>query len=583
MRLILQYFRRNWLFAVLAPLMMLVEVFMDLTLPAIMADIVDSGISSGSMDMVLHLGLRMIAVTFIGVIGGMSCSYFSSLASTGLGADLRQDLYERVLALSAKNIDRFEAGRLITRLTNDVSQLEDVSRMMLRIMVRSPFLIVGSLAMSIYMSRNLSTLYILLIPLLLVSVTFLIRRAFPLFSKVQERLDRINTRLRENLAGKRLVKAFVREDFEIQKFGAANQELTEVNIRAMRTMAFTSPVMQLLLNGGIIAALWFGARQVDITGLQLGSLIAFINYLRQLLFSLMMLSQIIMRFSRAQASSVRIREVLDEIPDIAPGPDKTRTGSTQEHSAGRLEFRDVSFAYNQHSDPVLKSISFTVEPGQQLAIVGATGSGKSTLARLIPRLYDVSSGQILLDGIDIRELDSNFLRRNIALVPQQTILFSGNIRDNILYGYNESRHGELESLMTESARTASISAFIEGLPDGYGSNVNQKGVNLSGGQKQRVAIARALAKNAPVIILDDATSAVDMKTESAIFRSLEERPVQPTRIIIAQRISTVMAADKIIILEDGQMTGMGNHDELLETNQVYREIYFSQVDREVLS
>jgi len=579
LKTIIDYLKRYWIFALAAPLLMLIEVFMDLMLPSIMAKIVDVGIANHDLTMVFSLGIRMIIVTLLAFLGGGGCAIMSSFASTGLGADLRQDLFTKVQSLSNKNLDELETGNLIIRLTNDVSQIEDVSRMMLRIMVRAPLQIVGSLVMAIIISRQLSTLFVIFIPLLLIIMTILIKKAYPLFYKVQSKLDKLNTRLQENLAGKRLVKAFVREEYEEEKFQKANDDLTDITIKASRTVSLMNPFMQILLNGAIIAALWFGAQQIDFGILKIGALMAFINYLRQLLFSLMMFSNLLMRFSRAQASSTRIQEVLTSIPDIEePG-----NPIFAQEIKGKIEFKNVTFSYTHEGDPVLKNITLTILPGETAAIIGATGSGKTSLAELIPRFYNIDSGEILIDGENIEKMDLENLRNNIALVPQKTILFTGTVKDNILFHYESCDHDGLENLMKESARSANINSFLDGLPNGYMTDINQKGVNLSGGQKQRIAIARALAKKAPIIIFDDATSAVDMATEKQIRNSLKKNSSERTTLIIAQRISSVMEADKIIILDDGKISGIGTHNELLKDNPIYQEIYYSQIDNEAVS
>ncbi|MDP8315149.1 MAG: ABC transporter ATP-binding protein [Candidatus Celaenobacter antarcticus] len=579
MKTIIDYLKRYWIFALAAPLLMLIEVFMDLMLPSIMAKIVDVGIANHDLTMVFSLGIRMIIVTLLAFLGGGGCAIMSSFASTGLGADLRQDLFTKVQSLSNKNLDELETGNLIIRLTNDVSQIEDVSRMMLRIMVRAPLQIVGSLVMAIIISRQLSTLFVIFIPLLLIIMTILIKKAYPLFYKVQSKLDKLNTRLQENLAGKRLVKAFVREEYEEEKFQKANDDLTDITIKASRTVSLMNPFMQILLNGAIIAALWFGAQQIDFGILKIGALMAFINYLRQLLFSLMMFSNLLMRFSRAQASSTRIQEVLTSIPDIEePG-----NPIFAQEIKGKIEFKNVTFSYTHEGDPVLKNITLTILPGETAAIIGATGSGKTSLAELIPRFYNIDSGEILIDGENIEKMDLENLRNNIALVPQKTILFTGTVKDNILFHYESCDHDGLENLMKESARSANINSFLDGLPNGYMTDINQKGVNLSGGQKQRIAIARALAKKAPIIIFDDATSAVDMATEKQIRNSLKKNSSERTTLIIAQRISSVMEADKIIILDDGKISGIGTHNELLKDNPIYQEIYYSQIDNKAVS
>jgi ATP-binding cassette subfamily B protein len=579
MKTIISYLKKYWIFATIAPLLMLLEVFMDLMLPAIMADIVDVGIVNQDLNMVLNLGLRMILVTMVAFIGGGGCAITSSFASTGLGADLRHDLYKKVQTLSSKNMDELETGNLIIRLTNDVSQIEEVSLMMLRVMVRAPLQIIGSLVMAIIISRQLSLLFVVFTPLLVIVMVVLIKRAYPLFYRVQSKLDELNIRLQENLAGKRLVKAFVREEYEEDKFKKANEDLTDVNVGASRTVSIMNPAMQILLNGAIIAALWFGAELIDVGVLKIGALIAFTNYLRQLLFSLMMFSNLLMRFSRAQASSVRIQEVLNSVSDIQEDKDPIQNTEFK----GKIEFKDVSFSYTHQGNPVLKNITFTVDSGETVALIGATGSGKTSLAELIPRFYDLDSGEILIDGKNIRHMALDNLRNQIAFVFQKTILFSGTVMDNILYHFDSSDRQNLVPLMKDSAKAANIDGFLDQLPQGYETDINQKGVNLSGGQKQRIAIARALAKEAPILIFDDATSAVDSATEKGIRNSLRERGSGKTVLIIAQRISSVMDADKIIVLDDGEISGMGTHEELLVKNSLYQEIYYSQIDKEAVS
>lgn len=577
MLLILRYFKRHWYLAAAAPLLMGLEVLMDLQLPLIMARIVDDGIARGEMDTVLRLGRNLLLFTAAAFVGGAGCTVFSSLASTRLGADLREDLFRKIMGLSHKNLDKLPTGKLIVRLTNDVSQLEDTSRMLLRIMIRSPLQAVGSLIMAVRLSRELSLLLALFIPLLVLSTVYLIRRSYPLFRKMQENLDRLNTRVRENLAGKRVVKVFVREEWEREKFRRANAGLTDASVEADRVTALMHPLMQLLLNGGIIAALWFGAALVDRKTLMIGGLIAYTGYLRQLLFSLMMFSNLLARFSRAQASAGRIEEVLQSraaIVETAPG--------SEDLPAGTIEFRNVSFSYSDRGAPVLKGINGVLRPGETLGIIGATGSGKSTLADLIPRFYDPEEGQILIGGRDIRGFSLRNLRRSIAVVPQQSLLFSGSARDNILYHYEEEERAGKGEIMREAAATADMTDFLEGLPAGYDSDVNQRGVNLSGGQKQRLALARALAKEAAVLILDDAFSALDSATEKRIRRALKEKHSDKTIILIAQRISSVLEADKILVLEEGEAAGWGSHGELLAANPLYRQIYESQMDKEAL-
>ncbi|MBF9017699.1 ABC transporter ATP-binding protein [Oceanispirochaeta sp. M2] len=574
MKLIFRYLKRHWGFALAATLLMMIEVFMDLLLPTIMARIIDEGIAGGNMELVLSLGLRMILVTLIAALGGIGCGTTSSFAASSLGAELRMDLYSKIQRFSYRNLDRLETGNLITRLTSDVTQIENSSRMMLRIMVRAPLQIIGSLVMALLISPSLSLSLAVLIPLLLLSLGMIIKKAYPLYYQLQSRMDNVNTRLQENFLGKRLVKAFVREKFEEEKFAAANNDLVEVTIKAGKTVAFMHPVMQLILNGGIVSALWLGARYIDSGVLKIGQLLAFLNYLRQLLASLMMFSHMLMQFSRALASSKRVEEVLDEPPVIKDN------GTPVQHSLnkGTLEFKNVSFSYdgeNEESE-VLTNISFTIKEGTTAAILGATGSGKTSLVNLVPRFYDITEGNIFIDDRNIKDYGLESLRKSIAVSPQKTTLFAGSIRQNILFHYPEDEQENLDQLMIKSAKTANIHDFISGLPERYETKINQRGVNLSGGQKQRISIARALAKKAAILILDDSTSAVDMTTERKIQEALQLDDA--TKIIISQRINSVINADTILVLEDGKLNGIGTHSELLESNEIYRDIYTSQTE-----
>jgi len=569
MKLILKYIKPYWWAALLAPLLMLLEVFMDLMLPTLMARIVDAGIIPSHMEVIVQTGLIMLSVTFIGLIGGLGCTVFSTFASTGLARDLRVSLYEKVLSFSHQNIDKMETGSIITRLTNDVVQVETIVRMGLRILVRAPLQIVGSLILSFIISPSLSIIFLFLIPVIVIILAIIIRKSYPLFARVQEKMDIVNNRLQESLAGIRLVKAFVRQDVEKNKFYSANNTLMSVNIRAARTLAFAHPLMMLFLNLSILAVLWFGGKLVWTEGIQIGKVIAFINYMMQLLMSLIMVSHLLFNISRAQASIARLDQLLQEKPQI----DSVNEVPPAAEIKGRIEFRSVFFSYNDDkSDNILKDLSFTVNPGEKLAILGSTGAGKTTLASLIPRLYDISSGEILIDNVNIKNYPLKFLRDQIGMSPQKTILFSGTLKDNITYG---NRPGEKGSYFRKCAETASIDSFINTLPETYDTDIKQRGVNLSGGQKQRISIARALYREPSILIFDDSTSSVDTKTERSIWNSLN-RENSSTFILITQRISSAVYADKILLLEDGEIAGLGTHKELLKGNPLYREIYSTQ-------
>ncbi len=574
---------KHW--ALLAPLLMMLEVAMDLMQPRMIQRIVDQGLAQGDLSIVINTGLLMVGFAAFGVIGGAGCTFFSVLAAQGFGTDLRSALFAKVQALSFGNLDKLETGRLITRLTNDVTQIQELVMMMLRIMVRAPLMMVGSLIMAILTSPTLALLFLLLIPLVTVVLVWIINKSYPMFSEVQRRLDALNTVMQENLAGVRVVKAFVREEHEIGRFRTANERLMAQNITAAQVLALNMPLVMLILNIGVVAALWLGGVQVKAGGLHVGQVIAFINYLTQTLFSIMMVSMMTMRLSRSEASAERVQEVLDNQPEVVNKPDALKTFAPQ----GRITFENVSFSYDgADADPVLKNVNFVAEPGQTVALLGATGAGKTSLIHLIPRFYDVTEGRVAIDGVDIRDIDEAALRSKIGIALQESVLFSGTIRDNIRYGRPDASDAEVIA----AAKLAQAHDFITAFPDGYDSIVGQRGVNLSGGQKQRIAIARALLPQPSMLILDDSTSSVDVETEARLQEALAaarqvvgpvaNRPYTPalrTSLIVAQRISTVLSADKILVLDNGRVVAEGTHAQLMETSPIYREIYESQMER----
>lgn len=567
---IVKYLKPYWLWIVLAPLLMLMEVVMDLMQPRMVQRIVDEGIARLDLTLVLQTGLIMFGLAVIGATGGMSNGIFAELTVQNFGADLRERLFRKVQSFSFRNLDAFETGQLITRLTSDVAQVQEGVLIVLRMLVRAPLLLVGSLVMAVITSPQLAFLPLVLLPIELVAVVWIVNRATPLYTLVQERLDALNGVMEENLAGVRVVKAFARAHYERGRFGKANHHLAEQSVQAARTVAFMPSFMMLTMNLGIIGVLWFGGIQVVRGGMQVGQIIAFVNYLMTTLFSLMMVSQMVIQFARAEASARRIVEVLETEPDVQDLP-----GAQPEVALrGRVDFQRVTFGYDgERSEPVLKEISFTAQPGEMVALLGMTGSGKTTLVNLIPRFYDVQTGQVTLDGMDVRKLSQKALRRNIGIALQETVLFSGTIRDNIRYGRPDAPDEEVIAV----AKAAQAHDFILALPDGYDTMVGQRGVNLSGGQKQRIAIARALLMKPAILILDDSTSAVDVETEVKIQDALEEMMRDRTCLIIAQRISTVLKADKILVLENGQIAAQGTHRELMENSPIYREIYESQL------
>ncbi len=560
---------------VLAPLLMLLEVAMDLLQPRLIAMVVDQGIATGDLSLIMRIGLTMIGVAIIGMMAGVGCTIASSIASEGFAADLRTDLYRKVQSFSFANLDRFKTASLITRLTNDVLQVKNIVYMALRIVIRAPFMCIGGIIMAVLINARLTLSLVVAIPLLVLALSIAIARGFPLFAIVQQKLDRVNEVIRENLSGVRVVKAFVRADFEKTRFAQANQELIEITVKASRMVALVLPIILLILNLSIVAVLWFGGIQINQGNMQVGQLIAFINYLTQILTSLLMVAFILMAVSRAKASADRINEVLESEVDI-----KDRTGADSSSiTEGKLRFENVSFRYQgAKGEPVLKNISFEAKPGETVAIIGATGAGKSTLINLIPRLYEPTAGRILIDGKDIKDLKLNTLRKSISMVLQESLLFSGSIYDNLKLGHQDASPEEV----SQAARVAQADYFITSFPEGYQTQLGQKGVNLSGGQKQRLAIARALLKKSKILILDDSTSAVDVGTEARIQRELRDLMKQCTTIVIAQRISTVHQADKILVLDDGKIVAQGSSKELLKSCKIYQDIYTSQLGKGVI-
>jgi ATP-binding cassette, subfamily B, multidrug efflux pump len=567
---LLRFIKPYWRWAAIAPVLMMLEVAMDLMQPRMVQRIIDEGVAQLNLNLVLQIGLLMCGLAVLGALGGMSNGVFAELTVQGFGADLRETLFRKVQTLSFGNLDELETGQLVTRLTNDVTQLQEAILMMLRILVRAPLLLIGSLIMAIVTSPQLAFLPLVLMPIELAAVIWIVNKATPLYSVVQEKLDALNEVMQENLSGVRVVKAFVRAAHEEKRFGVANRNLTEQAVTAARTVAIMPSFMMLTMNLGIVAVLWFGGVRVTQGSMHLGQVVAFTNYLMTTLFSLMMVSQLVIQLARAGASAKRINEVLDSQPKVQNRPDARTNFNPQ----SKVVFENVTFKYEGvEGDPVLKGVSFEARPGQTVALLGTTGAGKSSLVHLIPRYYDVSSGRITIDGQDVRDLDHATLRRSVGVALQETVLFRGSIRDNIRYGRPEAS----EEDVLAAAKAAQAHDFILSLPDGYDTQVGQRGVNLSGGQKQRIAIARALLIQPAILILDDSTSAVDVETEIKIQAALETLMRDRTSFVIAQRISTVLKADKILVLDDGQIAAEGTHRELMANSAIYREIYDSQL------
>ncbi|MBI4978021.1 MAG: ABC transporter ATP-binding protein [Spirochaetes bacterium] len=550
-----------------------VEAACDLLQPTIMARIVDVGVAQRDLSYVLSKVGLMLIVTLIGAAGAVGRNIVSSVVSMSFGADIRSDLFKKITSFSFKNIDRFETASLVTRMTNDVTQVQHFFHGLMRIFVKAPIMAAGSIVMAVMLNPRMSLILAAAVPLIAVIITVNLKVGYPFFMKVQQALDRVNSVMREYLAGVRVVKAFNRFDFEQSRFGTANEDLSSVSMRAMRTMALFGPVIGFTLNVGIIAVLWFGGVSVNAGGMHVGEIIALTNYMTHILFSLMMVSFVFVTFARARASAERIDEVFDEKNDMPQAVSPAPVSAAQS-----VVFDKVSFSYGSSGTPVLRDISIAASPGDTFGIVGSTGAGKSTLVNLLARFYDVSSGRISIGGLDIREADTRTLRERIAIVPQKTTLFTGTIGENIRWGNENASRGDIE----HAAKSAAAHEFIMSFPEGYDTLLGQGGVNLSGGQKQRISIARALVRNPSILILDDCVSAVDVTTEAKIRSSLREFSKGLTVFVIAQRITSVMRADRILVLDDGAAAGIGTHGELMRTCAVYRDIFKSQIGEEEL-
>ncbi len=571
---LLRYLKGTAIFyAVLAPLLMLLEVAMDLTLPTMLSNIVDIGIANSDMNYVLTTGAKMIGFAVLGLIGGVGCSIFSTIAAVSLGQNLRDGLFAKIQSLSFLELDHFKTSSLITRLTNDITQVQTMVMMGLRILVRAPLLCIGGLFMAYRLSHRLSIIFVIMIPIILIFVGIIMSKSFPLFKTMQEKIDKVNNVMRENLLGVRVIKAFTMEGKQRDRFNETNDDLMNQSIRAQKLMIILNPVVTLFVNFSVIAVLWYGGYLVQDGLLETGKIIAFINYLTQIMMSMMMVIMISMNFSRAKASADRINEVFDTHSSIE------EISQPQQLVNYDIEFKNVSFKYHDHSEEVLKDISFKIKQGNQVGIIGGTGSGKSSLVSLIPRLYDATEGEVLVGGQNVKSLSLSELRDKIGVVLQESILFSGTISSNFKFGYHEATQEELD----RAAKDAQAMEFIQAKEEGYDTVVEQRGKNLSGGQKQRVSIARTLIRQPKILILDDSSSALDMATESKLQRAIKEGMKDSTVIMIAQRISAVMDADQIIVLDQGEISGMGTHEELLKTNEIYRSIAISQLGEEAVN
>jgi ATP-binding cassette, subfamily B, multidrug efflux pump len=574
-----KYVRKYGRWFVFAVFFLTVEALCDLLLPTILSRVIDEGIALEQMDTVWKLGGLMLGITAVGALAACTRNVLASRVSQAFGTELRSDLFRKIQSLTFDSMDRFDRASLLTRLTNDVTQVQNFTNGLMRIFVKAPLTCIGSLIMAIRLNPRLSVILLIVVPLVGVLILINMRIGLPRYLKVQKAMDRMNLVLREYLSGVRVVKAFNRFRYETDKMETANLEYQTRSIKVMRAMAAFNPAVTLTVNAGILAVLWYGGLRVDNGDMQVGHIVAFVNYMTQILFSLMMISMVLMMFVRARASSQRISEVFADESAMT----WSKPAVAQPEVPGRIEFRHVTFTYGSaggdKGKPVLSGIDLVCEPGQTVGIIGSTGSGKSTLVSLIPRFYDADSGQVLVNGQDVRTLDPAELRERIAVVPQKSVLFSGSIKDNIRWGKEQADDGEIEA----AARIAGAHDFIAAFPEGYDTRIGQKGVNLSGGQKQRISIARGLIRKPDILILDDSTSAVDVITEARIKEALRRETRGMTCLLIAQRITSVMDADRILVLEHGEIAGLGTHDELLAGCRVYREIYASQTGKEAVS
>ena len=551
------------------------QTLAELFLPTLMSDIVDRGIVKGDIPYILRIGGVMLLVTLGGMVCALVATLFSAQASMGFGRDLRKKVFARVEGFSLHEFDIIGTPSLITRTTNDITQVQMFTMMLLRMMIMAPLMAVGGVIMAFQKDAHLTWVLLVVIPILIAVISLIAGRAMPLFRAIQAKIDKINQVLREGLTGVRVIRAFNRVEHDKERFDAANLDLTDTSIKVNKLMAFMMPAMMLLMNFTAVAIIWFGAQRIAIGEMQIGSLMAFIQYAMQILFSLLMVSLLFIMLPRAAASAGRINEVLAMTAGIKE-PDAPRRAHEER---GHIEFRNVTFSYPGAEVPAIRDISFSARPGEVTAIIGGTGAGKSTLVNLVPRFYDVASGSILVDGVDIREMAQEDLRQRLGFIPQKAVLFNDTIAHNIRYGKEDASDAEV----AHAAETAQALEFILAMPDGFQSVISQGGTNVSGGQRQRLAIARALVRKPEIYIFDDTFSALDFRTDAKLRAALRKETGESTVIIVAQRVNTVMDADRIIVVDDGGVAGMGTHRELIRTCEVYREIVSSQLSEEELA
>lgn len=571
---VLRYLKPYWLFALLCPLAMILEVSMDLLQPTLMSDIVDNGIlgdaaADENLRYVLITGLKMLVFSLIGCFGGIASAAFGTAAAQKMGNDLRKDAFAKVMHMSFQQTDKFTTGSFVTRLTNDITAIQEFVAMSLRMFVRTGMQFIGGIAVILTLNVNFGIVLVISLPVQLIAVAIIMKKASPLFSIVQSRLDKVNSVVQENVSGARVVKAFTREEYEINRFDNANTDLMTTNLKVQKLLATLNPILMIIMNASVIAIIMIGGFQVEAKAMQVGEVMAAVTYITQILMSVMMVGMMFQQVSRSAASMKRVNEVLSTNPVISDGHK-----SADSDNSGTVEFRNVGFSYPGSSGkPVLSGIDLKVGKGQMIAILGSTGCGKTSLVNLVPRFYDATNGDVLVDGVNVKDYDVDTLRSKIGVVLQKSELFSGTVAENIRWGCETATDEEVKT----AAKIAQAEEFIDGFNDGYDTMISEKGASLSGGQKQRMAIARAIIKKPEILIFDDSTSALDLSTEAKLHKALRENLSGVTVIMIAQRIASVMRADKIAVLENGSICAFGTHKELMESSSVYRDIYYSQM------
>lgn len=571
---VLRYLKPYWLFALLCPLAMILEVSMDLLQPTLMSDIVDNGIlgnaaADENLRYVLITGLKMLVFSLIGCFGGIASAAFGTAAAQKMGNDLRKDAFAKVMHMSFQQTDKFTTGSLVTRLTNDITAIQEFVAMSLRMFVRTGMQFIGGIAVILTLNVNFGIVLVISLPVQLIAVAIIMKKASPLFSIVQSRLDKVNSVVQENVSGARVVKAFTREEYEINRFDNANTDLMTTNLKVQKLLATLNPILMIIMNASVIAIIMIGGFQVEAKAMQVGEVMAAVTYITQILMSVMMVGMMFQQVSRSAASMKRVNEVLSTNPVISDGHK-----SADSDNSGTVEFRNVGFSYPGSSGkPVLSGIDLKAGKDQMIAILGSTGCGKTSLVNLVPRFYDATKGDVLVDGVNVKDYDVDTLRSKIGVVLQKSELFSGTVAENIRWGCETATDEEVKT----AAKIAQAEEFIDGFNDGYDTMISEKGASLSGGQKQRMAIARAIIKKPEILIFDDSTSALDLSTEAKLHKALRENLSGVTVIMIAQRIASVMRADKIAVLENGSICAFGTHKELMESSSVYRDIYYSQM------